>query len=175
MILWAKPYTMNKQIQSLIFWAIYRMGPSFSVHTQLWMPWGGKLDVEGFALIGLLVISRTASMKTETTCQGQIHILHIAQLRFLYKHRFLLRKPTHEIIDLKFLQMYNPDFSPWPWSTRRIWYIPQHRNALNLNHNSTFKACPWCKKKFKKSNYNIAILDTAKDFDKVKPGIIGLL
>ena len=40
------------------------------------MPWGGKLDVEGFALIGLLVISRTASMKTETTCQGQIHIAH---------------------------------------------------------------------------------------------------
>ena len=40
------------------------------------MPWGGKLDVEGFALIGLLVILRAAPMKTETTCQGQIHIAH---------------------------------------------------------------------------------------------------
>ena len=40
------------------------------------MPWGGKLDVEGFALIGLLVMLRSASMETETTCQGQIQIAH---------------------------------------------------------------------------------------------------
>ena len=70
----SKPYIMYKQIQNLIFWAIYGMGPSFSVHPQLWMPWGGKLDVEGFALIGLLVILRAAPMETETTCQGQIQI-----------------------------------------------------------------------------------------------------
>ena len=38
------------------------------------MPWGGKLDVEGFALIGLLVILRAAPMETETTYQGQIQI-----------------------------------------------------------------------------------------------------
>ena len=72
----SKPYIMNKQIQNLIFWAIYGMGPSFSVHPQLWMPWGGKLDVGGFALIGLLVMLRSASMETETTCQGQIQIAH---------------------------------------------------------------------------------------------------
>ena len=52
------------------------MGPSFSVHPQLRMPWGGKLDVGGFALIGLLVMLRSASMETETTCQGQIQIAH---------------------------------------------------------------------------------------------------
>ena len=58
------------------------------------MPWGGKLDVEGFALIGLLVISRTASMKTETTCQGQIQIAHCTTEVFVQSQIFAQKTDT---------------------------------------------------------------------------------
>ena len=58
------------------------------------MPWGGKLDVEGFALIGLLVILRAAPMETETTCQGQIQIAHCTTEVFVQAQIFAQKTDT---------------------------------------------------------------------------------